>query len=89
MTTHYTMHDPLPPIPRTDCVYVVVYDGPGLHEETLHRTLAGATGRVGGILGTSPGRWYRDDAEAYLWRYREIYQSATRTLRVVEREVGR
>ena len=50
-----------------DVVYAVTYRFPGGSSWTLHRTLASATGKVGGILGQAPGEWYRCEGE-YRWK---------------------
>lgn len=83
---HYTLPDPLTSEPRKDCVYAVLYRFPGGHSWTLHRNLASATGKVGGMLANAPGEWYRDDAQAYLWR-RRAADRAEYTITVEEREV--
>lgn len=83
----YTLPDPLPSEPRKDCVYAVLYRFPGGHSWTLHRNLASATGKVGGMLANAPGEWYRDDAQAYLWRRRAV-DRAEYTITVEEREVS-
>lgn len=52
-----------------DVVYAVTYRFPGGSSWTLHRTLASATGKVGGILGQAPGEWYRCEG-SYQWKHR-------------------
>ena len=52
-----------------DVVYAVTYRFFGGSSWTLHRTLASATGKVGGILGQAPGEWYRCEGE-YRWKRR-------------------
>lgn len=87
MTTLYTLPDPLPAEPRKDCVYAVIYRWPDGQSWTLHRTLASATGRVGGIIGQAPaGEWYRVDSEPYLWKRCKTWGLES-TIVVEEREV--
>jgi hypothetical protein len=67
VTVSYVLRDPIPARAPERVVYVVRWTWDGGEVVDLYRSVSGATGRVGGIIGSNPGEWTRQGSE-YAWR---------------------
>jgi hypothetical protein len=68
MTISYVLTDPIPARAPEKVVYVVRWTWADGEAIDMYRSVSGATGRVGGIIGATPGstEWTRDGTE-YRW----------------------